>query len=320
MTKAQIYPKADASTQWWENSFDRGTFTRIEKILLHSTETPSWPGYKSGASAPTLTYYAKQRKWRQHNKIGSSARALVDPSGTAVRENRDNVIQIEIIAYADKKVADTVSGSVKIVDLTADNLRDLAEFIVWVRKEWGGPPKTYAKFIDYPGSYGNSAVRMSGSQYDGFQGILGHMHASGNMHGDPGAIDIAAIAQYVNVLEGQDIMATLDAEDLKNIAAAVWQYPLVNRVTQKAWSAGSYNEGAAIWAADAKRASEASLALDKANAAALAALSANPDLTAERLQEIVEQAVGNVIGDGLSGTVTVDFDQSQAEAPTNATQ
>lgn len=307
MTKAQIYPKADAQTQWWENNFDRDTFSEIEKVLLHSTETPGWPGYKSGASAPTLTYYAKKRLWRQHNKIGSSARALVDPSGTAVRENRDDVVQIEIIAYADEKVADTVSGSVKITELTADNLRDLAEFIVWLRKEWGGPPKTYAKFIPYPGSYGNSVVRMSGSQYDGFRGVLGHMHASGNMHGDPGAIDIATIAQLVNVLEGQDIMATLDKEDYDNIAAAVWKYPLVNRVTGKAWSAGSYNEGAAIWAADAKRASEQSLALDTAQTAAISALQNNPNITPEALQALVEQAVQNVVGDGLSGSVTVDF-------------
>src|SRR3546814_7767011 len=47
--------------------------------LLHTTETTGWPGYKSGASAPTLTYHPRQRAWRQHNYLDTSARALVDP-------------------------------------------------------------------------------------------------------------------------------------------------------------------------------------------------------------------------------------------------
>lgn len=205
MAKARIYPKADAKTQWWEGSFARGTFTSIEKILLHTTETTGWPGYSSGALAPTLTYNCKSRAWRQHNYLNTSARALADPSATVVRENRDNVIQIEIIAYADEAMAEKVGG-LKSSALSDANLKDLAEFIVWVRREWGGPPLISTKFAPYPDSYGANAYRLSGPAFDAFKGILGHSNVPagdtwGNRHGDPGKLNIDRIMSLAKSLE-----------------------------------------------------------------------------------------------------------------------
>ena len=311
--KSSFYPPADKTTQWWEKDFDRGYFTKIEKILLHTTETTSWPTYnksgKNGDSAPTLTYKVATREWRQHNYLDTSARALGDPTSTPVRENRDNVIQIEIIWYA--KNAATLPDSAYV---------DLAAFIAYVREEWGGPPLNIANFV---GSADAPNAHMTSAEYDAFNGILGHQHApSPSTHWDPGAINEKKLIDQVRILEGQKIMATLDPEDIANITKAikaalpqaVRAYPLKNRVTGKSWSAGSYNEGAAIWAADAKQASEASLALDKATAAAIAGLSNNPNITPEALQTLVEDAVKNVVGDGLSGSITVDFDTSQAQA------
>ena len=230
---ARIYPKANTTAQWWETAFDRGTFSRIEKILLHTTETTSWPGYKSGASAPTLTYHPRQRAWRQHNYLDRSARALVDPTGTAVRENRDNVIQIEIIAYSDEKIAATIGG-LKVSQLTDDHYRDLAEFYAFIRREWGGPPLRAPKFLAYPQSYGNSSVRMSGPEFDSYQGLVGHQHASGNDHGDPSNIDAPKILRMVQAIEGgtsptpvpeEDDMAMTPAERqafIEDIADEVW--------------------------------------------------------------------------------------------------
>lgn len=241
----RIYPKANTTAQWYETLFSRGTFTRIEKVLLHTTETTGWPGYKSGASAPTLTYHCRRREWRQHNYLDRSARALVDPDSTPVRENRDNVIQIEIIAYADEPKGRSVGG-LEVSKLTDDNLRDLGEFIGWVHQQWG-LPLVAAKFIAYPGSYGNSSVRMSSSTYDAFRGVLGHQHASGNSHGDPGALNVARIMQHAAAYVGgstptpapvqEDVMATLaevttalknllvnDADVKRSIAIAVLGY------------------------------------------------------------------------------------------------
>ena len=51
----------------------------------------------------------------------------------------------------------------------------------------GVPPilTTSRPWLRYPSSYGNSPARMSGPEYDAYRGILGHMHVSGNLHGDP---------------------------------------------------------------------------------------------------------------------------------------
>lgn len=243
MAKARIYPKADAKTQWWEDKYARGTFTAIEKVLLHTTETTGWPGYQSGALAPTLTYYCKTRSWRQHNYINTSARALADPDATVVRENRDNVVQIEIIAYADEKMAASVGG-LKVSALTEDNLKDIAAFLVWIRKEWGGPPLVSTKFAPYPESYGANAYRLTGPQYDAFKGVLGHSNVPagdswGNRHGDPGALNIDRIMVLAKNLETvvkppapttppTDEVIVISDADAKKIATAVWGLPIQN--------------------------------------------------------------------------------------------
>src|SRR3546814_14098937 len=69
---------------------------------------------------------------------------------------------------SDERVAATVGG-LKVSQLTDDHYRDLAEFIAFIRKEWGGPPLRAPKFITYPTSYGNSSVRTSGPEYDAYQ-------------------------------------------------------------------------------------------------------------------------------------------------------
>jgi len=248
MVEARIYPKADAKTQWFENKFARGKFTSIEKILLHTTETTGWPSYAGGSMAPTFTYHCKNRAWRQHNYLDTSARALADPDATVVKENRDNVVQIEIIAYADEKMAASVGG-LPVSKLTEDNLKDLATFIVWVRKEWGGPPLVSTKFAPYPESYGANNYRLTGPQYDAFKGILGHSNVPagdtwGNRHGDPGALNIDRIMVLAKNLETvvtkppvtkppavtppTDEVIVISDADAKKIAQQVWGYPIQN--------------------------------------------------------------------------------------------
>lgn len=184
--KSSFYPPADKTTQWWEKDFSRGYFTRIEKILLHMTQTSSWPTYKGGSEAPTLTYDVKSRKWRQHNYLDTSARALGDPDSTPVRENRDNVIQIEIIWFAENATS-----------LPDTAYQDLAAFIAYVRSEWAGPSLNYAK-VGGP----NDDVHMTSAEYDSFNGILGHANApKPSTHWDPGKMDYAKLVAYVKKLE-----------------------------------------------------------------------------------------------------------------------
>lgn len=184
MAKARLYPPANKK-QWWEDDYARTTMPGIDKLLLHTTESgKSWPSYSNGASAPTLTYNpwaAAGERWRQHNYLNTSARALRDSATTTVRENRDNVVQVEIVCYCDPKLA--AKYGYFVGDLPAHAYEDLGALLAFLNKEWGVPIVAAGEWDTYPPS---DSIRMSGPEYDRFKGMLGHQHASSNTHGDPG--------------------------------------------------------------------------------------------------------------------------------------
>lgn len=198
MANPPIYfPKADRKTQW----FGKGgtTMTKVEKVVLHTTETAVWPGYGGSGGHPTFTYNPWTHEWRQHLPVNGSATTLADPGSTSVRENRDNVVQVEIVCYCDPNLARRYGKDVKKIDDEA--LEDLGEFIAWLHTEWDMPLNLAPKWLPYPDSYGNrNGQRMSGSQYDAFKGVLGHQHVSGNDHGDPGALNVTKIMAYARSL------------------------------------------------------------------------------------------------------------------------
>lgn len=174
------------------------TMGGISKLILHSTESAGWPSYPD--FAPTLTYDPWKHQWRQHMPLNKSATTLSDPSSTAVRENRDDVVQVEIVGYCDPAAVKKYGHDVTNLDDQA--VADLAAFIAFLHTEWSLPlvsvPK---KWLPYPSSYGSSGgQRLSGSAYDAFKGILGHQHVSGNDHGDPGPIPIDAILAAAKAL------------------------------------------------------------------------------------------------------------------------
>lgn len=189
MSNSAFYPKADRTSQWFGDG--NSIMPTIDKWLLHTAEVPGgFPGYDSGGKAPGTTYDPFVHKWRQHFRINGSARALLDPDGTPVRENRDNVHQTEISCYCDPKYAK--SGKF-VTDLDEQAIDDLGEFGAWLHAEWGTPLVLAPLWLPYPESYGNTNARMTSAEYDAFKGILGHQHASGNDHGDPGALNVQAI-------------------------------------------------------------------------------------------------------------------------------
>lgn len=199
MTKALYLPGANRTAHWHAPKFDGRIFTTLEKILLHSTETPKTsgcPGYNYGKAAPTLTinpWPGYQRAW-QHFPLTESARALVNPTSTTVSENKDNVCQIEIIGYSDK--GHGVPRGCYLPDLPDAGLDYLADALAFIAREWDVPNVWASPWPTYPASYGNSPARMTSSEYDRFRGFLGHLHASGNTHGDP-TIDVAGLKARV---------------------------------------------------------------------------------------------------------------------------
>lgn len=177
---AIYYPPADHETQW----YGQGNYTMpgITKLLLHTTEGTGWPGYDGGLKAPTLTLHPGLHKWRQHFPLNGSARALRDPDSTPVRENRDNVVQVEVIGFADK--------SPYWDDWTLSAIADLWAFL---NLEWGTPLTVATKWVP-PTPWGTDDQRMTSAEYDAFEGLCGHEHASGNDHRDPGKPEVQIIA------------------------------------------------------------------------------------------------------------------------------
>jgi hypothetical protein len=213
------YPGADHETQWFGDAFPGVTMPRIDKLLLHTTEGADWPGYKGGKVAPTLTYHPSRHKWRQHFRINQSSRALADPNLTAVRENRDNVVQVEIVCSCDSVQVKKL-GLLDVRDLDEQAVQDLGEFAAWLHTEWDLPLVLTPDWLPFPASFGPSKVRMSGPQYNAFMGILGHQHApagmgddKGNEHGDPGALDAHGMLQFALSAVGSRNMSMIGTEE-----------------------------------------------------------------------------------------------------------
>ncbi len=206
---------ANTTAQMYEDTYLGVLFAFLEKFLLHTTETKSWPGYGGGASAPNATYHPLLRQIRQHFSNNRSARALRDPSSTVVRENRDRVFQLEIVCYSDKALARSVGG-LWVGDLTDSHFTDIAWIAIQLARDLDLPLRQSVTWKEGTGSY-YGGVRLSDPSYDAYSGILGHVHASGNTHWDPGGFFISRLmAKIAQLLIGEAVPA-LDQTDLNNI-------------------------------------------------------------------------------------------------------
>lgn len=218
MSRARVYPPADTDVQWYGGTVRMGG---VSKLVLHSTEGGSWPDYGGGSYCPTLTYDRRQpagRRWRQHTYLDESARALRDPDGTEVQENRDDVVQVEIVGTCDWQLA-RQHGLLLVTELDDEGLADLGHLARFLADEWGLPLRAPDLWLPYRhpsgsttgGSYGASRARMTGPQFDQFRGVLGHQHVSGNDHGDPGDLDVATVLRHA---QGDDMPSWNDSVPL----------------------------------------------------------------------------------------------------------
>ena len=182
---ADRYPPAT----WKGDGDSGGSYTGVPwRVVLHTTETTGVPGYNGGGSAPHLTYQPSSRHWTQHTDLGVAARALRNLDG-GVQTNRANALQVEIVCYSDRNIAEDSSSRLWVGDLDVLAYDDLRAFIDWTAHEYG-----VHKF--WPGeqalsySQANAAgFRMSGSAWEDFSGVCGHQHVPENDHWDPGALD-----------------------------------------------------------------------------------------------------------------------------------
>lgn len=175
----------------------------LPRLVWHTTETSSLPGYNNGAIAPHVTYDPKMRTFVQHAPFTGSVGALRDEVG-GIRTNRDGAMQIELICYSAKSVADQSPNRLWVGNLSDDALQDLAEFAYWLFEEWAIPLALHPKTLLYTDgkAYGTKSLsRMSNSDWDyrtssaGVWGWCGHRNVPENSHWDPGALNLTSILE-----------------------------------------------------------------------------------------------------------------------------
>jgi hypothetical protein len=221
--KATHYPPASKS-RWYADTHPGTTFSTIEKITNHSTETSGLPGYSGGSMAPNYTALpntaAKCLDWYEHFPLNMSSRALQNLSG-GVETNMDNNVQIELVGTTDEN-----GPGIFWPNAPDWCYRDLAEFYQFVHDEWGTPLNFAEIWLPYPESYGNTKARMAPSTYNAFRGILAHQHTPENDHGDV-FLDIPRLKTFLSGKE-EDIMGDVNITGISEGAAqalskAVWE-------------------------------------------------------------------------------------------------
>lgn len=169
----------------------------ISKIVLHTTEGSSWPGYGGGGSAPHFTVKpgkATESNIRQHIDTAYAAKALVNRSG-GVQTNNEGVMQIEFIGSCDKAYAKK-HGLFFTEDATDEDLEALASVLAWIHKTHGVP--LTATGLSWPttnAAYASAPQRMSFSKWNGYKGVCGHTHVPENDHWDPGNFPITRLLE-----------------------------------------------------------------------------------------------------------------------------
>jgi hypothetical protein len=168
---------------------DAGSFAGGgHKFLVHTTEGPTLDGAFTtrdmNRDAPHFILEVKNGHQRlvQCIPINRAARGLEHNSGPET--NRANCIQVEVVGFTDKAVAAQLGHpELYVANWSADVYRHLHELMLWTHQNFGVPMESDFPFIGQPGYH-----RLSGDEFFNAKGLVGHCHAAGNSHTDPGAI------------------------------------------------------------------------------------------------------------------------------------
>lgn len=204
------FPDADNTSQNFERNYPSSIKRRPTKLVIHTTEGSTWPGYNNGASAPHLTvkpdFLNRRALFRQHYPMDRYARALRDSRGgvsTNVGPGPDEMsAQVEIIATAGWASAENPRAPYhvrhKSTELPDWFWRDFARLIAWLHTDHG-MSLNVAENV-FPAWNRAEGHRMSPAQWEAFEGICGHVHVPENTHTDPGAINARRIVDFAKAL------------------------------------------------------------------------------------------------------------------------
>ena len=143
------------------------------KILLHSTEgyQNGYAAYPSGNKYPAhFTIDLKKKEAYQHFSIWQPALAIAD-------HDRSGPIQIEIVGFS----GDGGSEEYQLKNFKDEDWDYLVTILRAISEETGIPLTSSVEWK-------SGTKRLSSKEFIKYKGILGHMHAPGNSHTDPGNI------------------------------------------------------------------------------------------------------------------------------------
>lgn len=169
------------------------------KGLLHTSEgfsiEASENACRAGGFDPHFTIgpdpaRAGHYKIVQHYPLSSRATALENDEITGGQTNRQAVWQVELVGTCDPKYK---THPLYIHNWSREYKTVIANWMKWLAATCGIPNR-HAKFVAYPSSYGlHASQRLSWSEYCSYSGWIGHQHAAGNIHGDPGDLNVAEL-------------------------------------------------------------------------------------------------------------------------------
>jgi hypothetical protein len=193
------------------------------KIVLHTTESPagSMPGINrlfqgNPCSTPHFCIDPVTKEKVQYINIQRAAAALRG-GRNGYETNRGNVIQVEIIGYANETR-----------NWSDDQLKFVGEFIADIVR--AGVPINLDNVPYFPGpkdgtvAVESSKFRFSPEEWKRFDGVCGHVHVPYNDHYDPYDINIEKVINFAKQSLGQsteeNLVVTQDDEvKIRNIVS-----------------------------------------------------------------------------------------------------
>jgi len=204
------YPEAT----WKGDGQSGGSYIGLPfRVVLHTTETSGVPGYGDGATAPHITYVPATGKWVQHTDFNTAARALRNVAG-GVQTNRANSLQVEIVCYSAKNIADQRASRLWVGDLTDDHYQDLRDFLAWTYSSFSVSSTWPGKQAFSSSEANASGFRMSDVEWNEFGGVCAHQHVPENTHWDTGALD------WTRVIEREAMLPLNFGDDSEDVRLA----------------------------------------------------------------------------------------------------
>ena len=180
-------------------------------LVWHTTETGSWPGYRSGRVAPHHSYKATTREWRWHGAPADQRVGTMRSSLWTRTPANEKSYQVEIVAYSNRQIADERPGRIWVGDFTEDHYRDLAAFAAWLAALTGIDMTRVTSTP--PGGWrsgSGSPLRLSRDTWLDFDGMTAHGAVTGQSHWDTGVLDLNRISIYADDVAGPPPPPTLE--------------------------------------------------------------------------------------------------------------